>query len=81
MKVRFLFFIAPVFALLMMASCTREYTCQCWISYSGAPGLPDSVLHEYPIRDKKKNAEKLCKDNSYHTEQNGITTTEECDLY
>jgi len=65
----------------MFASCTREYTCQCWIKYSGAPGLPDSTLHEYPIRDSKKNAKKICKDNSYQAEQNGIQTKEDCALY
>lgn len=66
---------------MLLASCTREYTCQCWISYSGAPGLPDSTLHEYTIRDSKKNAKKLCKDNSFTTEHNGVATKEDCALY
>lgn len=66
---------------LLFSSCVREYTCQCWIKYNGQPGLPDSVLKEYPIRDTKKKAESLCQQNSTSSDKNGIHTEESCDLY
>ncbi len=64
-----------------MSSCTKKYTCQCSIKYSGAPGLPDSTTNEYEIIDSKKNAEKLCKDESFEKEENGIKVVETCKLY
>jgi hypothetical protein len=77
-----IFFILGAVALLFSASsCTREYTCQCFISYSGKPGLPDTILKEYPITDTKKNAEKLCKDHSGVYEHDGIKTVEDCRLW
>ena len=63
------------------SSCTHEYICHCNIKYSGQPGLPDSMVHEYPIRDKKDAARSACQGNSVHTTQNGITTDENCDLF
>ncbi len=74
----------PLLLLLTVgaASCTREYTCQCQIKYTGQPGLPDSTIKEYPIRDTKEKARDLCKGNSQEaTTTSGITTTEICDLY
>ncbi len=77
-----LFFIIGACALLFsFTSCTREFTCQCYISYSGKPGLPDTLLKEYPITDSKKNAEKLCKGQSGTYEKDGITTVEDCNLW
>lgn len=63
------------------SSCTREFTCQCYISYSGQPGLPDTTLREYTITDTKKNAEKLCQEHSGTYESGGIRTVETCDLW
>jgi hypothetical protein len=63
------------------SSCVQDYTCQCRIKYTGQPGLPDSLIREYPIRDKKDNAKSLCEQNSQHTEQNGIKTDEDCTLF
>ena len=71
---------AAVFAITC-SSCVREYTCQCRIKYSGQPGLPDSMVREYPIRDKKDDAKSLCEQNSMHTVQGGIKTDEDCKLY
>ena len=71
---------AAVFAITC-SSCVREYTCQCRIKYTGQPGLPDSLMREYPIRDTKDKAKSLCEQNSAHTEQNGIKTDEDCKLY
>lgn len=62
-------------------SCTQEYTCHCSIKYSGQPGLPDSTVQNYSIRDKKANAKSLCEDRSKHTEANGIKTDEDCSLF
>ena len=63
------------------SSCVHEYTCQCKIKYSGQPGLPDSLIREYPIRDKKDKAKSLCEQNSLTTDKNGIHTVETCHLY
>ena len=63
------------------SSCTREYTCQCIMSYSGVPGLPDSTTREYTIQDTKKKAQDLCRGNSKVYQEGNITTREECDLW
>lgn len=74
----------PAIVLLLIvvaSSCRRDYTCQCDISYSGAPGLPDTLTRKYPISDTKKNAQKLCEENSSDTEKDGIRTIEDCYLF
>lgn len=67
--------------LLTATSCTREYVCQCKMIYSGAPGLPNGEVREYPITDSKKNAESSCKASSKEYDKDGIHTIEECDLF
>lgn len=64
-----------------MSSCTHNYVCQCTIKYSGAPGLPDSIVKEYNIKDTHDKAKSLCEGNSGSWMTNGITTTEKCILY
>jgi len=64
-----------------MTSCTKSYTCQCSIVYSGSPGLPDSSTQEYSITDSKSNATSKCKAESGTFTNNGITSTETCILY
>ena len=74
--------LAAAFVILTgFSSCVREYTCQCTVTYTGQPGLPDSSLQEYPIKDTKKNAKSLCEANSYTSTESGITVTEKCELY
>lgn len=70
-----------VTALLFSTSCTREYVCQCEIVYSGKPGLPDPRVNEYDIRDTRENAQRICEQNSYVNEVEGIKTEETCLLY
>ncbi len=72
---------AAFFAVAIMSSCTREYICQCEISYTGKPGLPDTVINSYNIEDTKKNAESLCEQNSSESEKDGIKTVERCYLF
>ncbi|MFT4060752.1 MAG: hypothetical protein QM642_00175 [Edaphocola sp.] len=67
--------------IIAASSCTREFTCQCVISYSGAPGLPDTTIREYSITDTKKNARSACQANSGTYVKDGITTVEDCDLF
>jgi hypothetical protein len=67
--------------LLSASSCTREYVCQCKMTYTGAPGLPEGQVREYPITDSKKNAESTCQSSSKTYNSGGITTVEECDLF
>jgi hypothetical protein len=81
MKFRPVLIICSIVFTFCLSSCTREYICQCTIKYSGQPGLPDSVIREYPVKDTKKNAQSVCEGNSGTTETNGITATEKCKLY
>ncbi len=69
------------FVLLFATSCTREYVCQCQMTYSGAPGLPKDQVREYSITDTKKNAENACRASSKTYDNGGIHTVEECDLF
>lgn len=73
--------LCALFGLLTLNSCTKEYTCKCEMSYSGAPGLPQNTVRTYSITDTKKNATKLCEEKSDTYEENGITTIEECKLW
>jgi hypothetical protein len=72
---------AAFLVMVCVSSCRRDYTCQCEISYSGQPGLPDTIYRDYPITDTKKKAQDLCKGNSSETEKGGIKTKEDCYLY
>ena len=82
MKIRSGLLIAALFVTMIgFSSCTREYICECKISFSGKPGLPDTITQEYPLRDTKKKAQSLCEANSSKKEESGITTIEDCYLY
>jgi len=77
--------ILPVLILstmLFASSCTQDYICQCDISYTGnPPGLPESQIVEFKIRDKKKEAIKQCEANSTTSTTNGVTFIEKCRIY
>ncbi len=81
MKFRLLQLMVPLFFLAVMSSCTRDYICQCTIKYSGQPGLPDSTLREYPIKDTKKKAQGTCEGNSQTHQTGDIIAEETCRLY
>lgn len=82
MKLRFSQVVAIAFVVMVgFSSCTREYTCQCVIKYTGQPGLPDSVIREYPVKDTKKKAQSVCEGNSGTYQTGDITTTETCKLW
>lgn len=70
-----------VVGMVILSSCTREYVCKCTISYSGQPGLPDTLVREYHVTDTKKKAKAVCEENSDNSEENGIKTVENCHLY
>ena len=71
-----------VLVAILLASCTQEYTCQCVVKYTGnPPGIPDSSLYEFAIRDKKKEAIKKCEANTTKVTQDNITMDENCRLY
>lgn len=69
------------FVVLFASSCTREYVCQCKMTYTGAPGLPEGQVREYSITDTKKNARNACRANSKTYDNGGIHTVEDCDLF
>jgi hypothetical protein len=76
LSILFLLFIA------FTSSCTREYICQCKIKYTGInPGLPDSSIIEFKIKNSHKEAKNQCAANSIVTTVDGVTLTEECELY
>lgn len=83
MKQRFTSFLLvfSVLALVLGASCTRKYTCQCTMTYTGKPGLPQGETREYSITDTKKNAQNSCRANSRTYDDGGIHTVENCDLF
>lgn len=82
MKLRPALWLVMVFILMIgMSSCVRNYICQCQISYTGQPGLPDTIIKEYDIKDTKSKAQSACKANSKTYDNNGIHTVENCDLY
>lgn len=64
-----------------LTSCVKEYTCQCKITYSGKPGLPESHIREYEVSNTLKKADQECRNRSKIYTEDGITTTEECELY
>lgn len=78
-----LLFIVLIFlTTLTITSCTRVYICQCVVKYTGnPPGLPDTAVHEFNIRDTKKGAKSACEANSTTVTQDNITMTEKCQLY
>ncbi len=68
--------------LLSTSSCTREYICQCTINYTGnPPGLPETTVVEFKIKDSKKEAIKKCEANSTTSTKDGITLDEACRIY
>ena len=74
--------IIAILSSLTMGSCTQEYTCQCIVKYTGKPpGLTDSALHEFAIRDTKKEAKSKCEANSTTATADNVTMTEKCRLY
>jgi len=84
MKIRFALLALPLLVLIIgLSSCTREYICQCTIVSTGAPGLPDTLVNEYGVKDTKKNAKSLCENasSSYTDENSGITTVETCKIF
>lgn len=66
---------------ITMTSCVRDYTCQCKITFSGKPGLPEPQIREYSVSNTLKEAKKECSDRSQIYIVDGVTTTEECELY
>lgn len=72
---------AACLLLFSASSCTREYKCECVMTYSGVPGLPDSTVRDYPITDTKKNAKSMCEANSNTYKDGNITTVERCYLW
>ncbi|MCD6064061.1 MAG: hypothetical protein K0R82_1972 [Flavipsychrobacter sp.] len=82
MKLRLVLLAAASLLLITsITSCRRDYTCQCEITYSGQPGLPDTLYRDYPITETKKKAKNLCEQNSRESEMDGIKTKETCYLY
>lgn len=73
--------IATVALVFGLTSCTKKYTCQCVISYSGSPGLPDTTVNEYDVYNSKKGAEKVCEEASYEKTENGVKIVETCKLF
>ena len=67
---------------LFATSCTQEYICQCVIKYSGPPpGLPDTSVVEFMIKNKKKVAASECEANSTTITSDNVTMEEKCRLY
>jgi hypothetical protein len=75
-------FIFLLFVVVFANSCTHEYICQCVVTYTGVqPGLPDSSIHEFKIKDKRDAASKNCEANTTQTNQNGVVSDSRCKLF
>ncbi len=72
---------AAIITIVSATSCTKDYTCQCTIRYTGAVGMPDSTVNQYPIKDTKKGAKSACESKSATYTNGSITTVETCQLY
>lgn len=72
-----------VSGVMIMSACTKKYTCQCKVLYSGTPGLPDSSVREFEIYNTQSAATSMCKDESYESTDpaTGIKVKETCVLY
>lgn len=83
MKKRFtsLLLALPVVMLIFATSCVREYSCQCKMTYTGAPGLPEGEARSYKIKDTQTKAKETCRNSSKTYDKNGIHTVEECELF
>lgn len=81
MKLRPGLLVAALLVMITMNSCIHDYTCECEISYSGKPGLPDTLTRDYSISDTKKKAKSICEGNSKTTDLEGVHTVENCYLY
>lgn len=83
MMLRSTLLLAATLLVFACSSCVHEYTCQCKIKYSGQPGLPDSTIREYSIRDTKDKAKAACEQNSSQStdQTTHITTNEDCKLF
>lgn len=66
---------------LSLTSCVREYICQCKITHSGKPGLPEPYIREYKVTNTFKEAELECVNRSRQYVEDGVTTIEDCQLY
>ncbi len=76
-----LFLSAALLTVICASSCTEEYTCQCTISYTGVPGMPDTLVNEYPITDTKKKAKEACEAKSANFDKDNVKTVETCVLF
>ncbi|MFK7783985.1 MAG: hypothetical protein AB8B56_02655 [Crocinitomicaceae bacterium] len=61
------------FALLSLASCKKDYTCECTTSVAGI-----STSASATINDTKSNAEEACEAGSSSSTVAGITSTVSC---
>ncbi len=71
---------SAISAFTLFSACTKEYTCQCTIRFSGTPGMPDSLATEYPITDTKKKAKSACEAKSTSFQKDDVKTVETCEL-
>lgn len=69
------------FIMTSMSSCVRDYVCRCETTYTGQPGMPQTLVREYDVTDSRKNAKADCQSASDSSEKDGIKTVEICDLY
>lgn len=78
---KFTFSIAFFIVTLLLSSCVKDYTCQCRLTFSGKPGLPEPQIREYSLSNTLKEAKQECESRSRTYEVDGVRTVEECELY
>ena len=68
-------FIAGSLALLTLASCKKDYTCECTTTTGGVSTSASTV-----IKDKKSKAEEACNAGDASVSNFGIAVTTECEI-
>ncbi|HTN18603.1 MAG TPA: hypothetical protein VL092_13015 [Chitinophagaceae bacterium] len=71
---KFTFIIAAI-GLISLASCKKDYTCECTLSGGGLSGTFSET-----IKDTKKKAKEKCDSGNYSETSGGVTTTATCTL-
>lgn len=78
---RLIYIAVILLSVFSLTSCVKDYTCQCKITFTGKPGLPEPYIREYSLSNTIEEAKQECENRSRHYVEDGITTTEECELY
>ena len=76
MKKTKLFFAVAAIGMMLLASCKKDWTCECTVTQNAFPSSTSTLT----INDTKSNAEEKCEGMSSSSEFMGVVTKSECKL-